>query len=144
MLNNDLSNRGAIIIGVALKDLLIIDDEKTLKNFFKKMFSKPSYRLEVDKLRIIRRHYLKTDYNFEIVCDNFLWGLLDRDLKVEIYQSFLNVVLVDDYKEVTANLNEGIYRYFLTDDEHISDMIGHPCCIKYSFINALIRVGVKL
>lgn len=144
MLNNNISNKGATIIGVALKDLLIVDEEKNIKNFFKKIFSKPSYKLEVDKLRVIRRHYLQSDYNFEIVCDNFLWNLLDRDLKDEINRTFLNVVLVEDYKEVTANLHEGIYKYFVTDDRYIDEMIGHSCCIKYSYINTLIRIGVKL
>lgn len=139
MLNNNISNRGAYVIGVDLKLLLKDNPNPSLvKKMSKLLTGKPNYIIDEKINRLLRKFYLYSTYNIEIVIDQTFWDNLSSSIRHTLEKSsHLNIVVIESFVDVYSNLAEGLYQYFVSNDAETKMLISHRCCITLADFSVL-------
>lgn len=131
MKNNDISNNGAMIIGVDLKLLLKENEEPNILQKMSKLITKkPIYMVDEKIDRLLRKFYLYSNFNTVVIIDYYFWDSLPFIIKQTIEQQYyIRLHIVNSFLDINTNLNEGIYMYVISDDTFTQNLIGNKNCI---------------
>lgn len=131
---NDLSNQGGKTIGVDLKILLTVEKEPNLAEKITTFFNKkPVYAIDERVNISLRKLYLNSSYNVEVVIDEYFWKHLPTKIKNQLQgANYINITFVKSFMDIHTYMVEGIYQYFITEDRYTSMLVAHYCCINMS------------